>query len=89
MNKTIPCYQKNNNIQFAFPKFDKKTGAELVSNGIMGRDLGTKQKKTSQIQPHNAIVDKFGTSLPLNFGKVNYFTGSYILTKNMLPYPFN
>ena len=57
--------------QFAFPKFIKKTGAELVSNGIMGQNLGTKQKKTSQIQPHNAIVDKFGTSLSLNFGKTN------------------
>ena len=25
----------------------RKTGAELVSNGIVGRDLGTKQKVTS------------------------------------------
>ena len=49
----------------------KKTGAEFVSNGIVGRDLGTKQKVTSQIQPYNTIADEFGISLPLNFGKAN------------------
>ena len=46
----------------------RKTGVELVSNGIVGRNLGT---TTSQIRPHNTIVDKFGTSLSLNFGKAN------------------
>ena len=56
--------------QFAFPKFIK-TGADLASNGIVGRNLGTKQKVTSQIRPHNTIVDEFGTSLSLNFGKAN------------------
>ena len=45
----------------------KKTGAELVSNSIVGRNLGTKQKVTSQIRPHNTIVDEFGASLALNF----------------------
>ena len=50
----------------------KKTGAELVFNGIVGRNLRTKQKVTSQIRPHNSIVDEFGTSLPLNFGKANW-----------------
>ena len=49
----------------------KTTGAELVSNSIVERNLGTKQKVMSQIRPHNTIVDEFGTSLPLNFGKVN------------------
>ena len=49
----------------------KKTGAELASNGIVGRTLETKQKMTSQIRPHNTIVNEFGTSLILNFGKAN------------------
>ena len=49
----------------------RKTGAELVSNGIVGRNLGTKQKVTSKIRPHNTIVDEFGTSLYLNFEKAN------------------
>ena len=49
----------------------RKTRAEIFSNGIVGRDLGTKQKVTSQIRSHNTIVDEFGTSLPLNFGKAN------------------
>ena len=38
----------------------KKAGAELVSNGIVGRNLGTKQKVASQIPLHNAIVEEFG-----------------------------
>ena len=38
----------------------KKAGAELVSNGIVGRNLGTKQKLASQIPSHNAIVEEFG-----------------------------
>ena len=49
----------------------RKTGAELFSNGIVRRNLGTKQKVTSQIRSHNTIVDEFGTNLPLNFGKAN------------------
>ena len=49
----------------------RKTGAELVSKGIVGRNLGTKQKMTSQIRHTITIVDEFGTSLPLNFGKAN------------------
>ena len=49
----------------------KKTGAELVSNGIVGRNLRTKQEVPSQVPPHNAIVDEFGTSLLLNLGKAN------------------
>ena len=49
----------------------KKTGADFVSNSIVGRNLGTQQKVPSQVPPHNAIVDKFGTILLLNFGKAN------------------
>ena len=49
----------------------RKTGVELVSNGILGRNLGTKQKVMSQIRSHNTSVDEFSTSLYLNFGKAN------------------
>ena len=49
----------------------RKTGAKLFSNGTVRRNFGTKQKVTSQIRSHNTIVDEFGTSLPLNFGKAN------------------
>ena len=49
----------------------RKTGAELVCNGIVGRNLGTKQKALTQIPPRNTIVDKFYTSLLLNLGKAN------------------
>ena len=58
-------------MQISLSEVHKKTEAELVSNGIVGRNLGTKQKVTSQIRSHNTIVDDFGTSLPLNFGKAN------------------
>ena len=44
-----------------------KTGAELVSNGIVGRNLGTKQKVPSQVPSHNAIIDEFGTTAPVFF----------------------
>ena len=60
-----------NSFGFRLSKVHKKTSAELVPNGIVGRNLETKQKMTSQIRPHNTIVDEFSTSLPLNFGKVN------------------
>ena len=43
-------------------------------HGKTGAELGTKQ--TSQIPPHNTIVDEFGTSLPLNFGKTNCKLGA-------------
>ena len=64
------------NVFIRLSEVHRKTGAELVSNGIVGRSLETKQKVTSQIQPRNTIVDEFGTSLSLNFGKANIF---YIL----------
>ena len=60
-----------NSFGIRLSEVHKKTGAELVSNGIVGRNLGTKQKLTSQIRPYNIIEDEFGTILPLNFGKVN------------------
>ena len=37
----------------------RKPGAELVSDGIVGRNLGTKQKVPSHVPPYNAIVDEF------------------------------
>ena len=49
----------------------RKIGAELLSNGIVRRSLEIKQKVSSQVPPHNAIVDEFGTSLLLNLGKAN------------------
>ena len=55
--------------QIRLSEVHRKTGAELVCNGIVGRNLGKKQKALSQIQPHNAIVDEFRTSLLLNLGK--------------------
>ena len=58
-------------LQYELSEVHIKTGAELVSNGIVGRNLGTKQKVPSQVPPHNAIVDEFGTSLYMNFGKAN------------------
>ena len=54
-------------------KVHKKTGADLISKGIVGWHLGIKQKVTSQIRPHNTIADEFGTSLALNFGKAIEF----------------
>ena len=51
----------------------KKTGAEIVSNGIMGRNLGTKQNCRPQIQSHNTIGYEFGTSLFMNFGNAKCF----------------
>ena len=50
-------------------KVHRKTGTELVSNGIVGRNLGTKQNVPSQVPPHNAIVDEFGTSVLVNLGR--------------------
>ena len=49
-------------IQFTFPKFIERVVLNLSSNGIVGQNLGTKQKVMSQVLPHNAIVDEFGTS---------------------------
>ena len=64
---------RNNGIgDIRLSEVHRKTGVKLVSNGIVGRNLGTKQKVTSQIRPHNTIVDRFGTSLSLNFGKANF-----------------
>ena len=67
---------KLHNVLIRLSEVHRKTGTELVSNGIVGRSLETKQKVTSQIQLHNTIVDEFGISLSLNFGKANIF---YIL----------
>ena len=37
----------------------------------MGLNLGTKQRVSFQVPPHNDIVDEAGTSLLLNLGKAN------------------
>ena len=49
----------------------RKTGAELLSNGIVRRSLEIKQKVSSQVSFHNTIVDEFRTSLLLNLRKEN------------------
>ena len=49
-----------------------KTGAELVYNSIVGPNLGRDLLFWSQIPPYNAIREEFGTSLSMNFEKVNF-----------------
>ena len=49
----------------------RKTGAELVYNGYCVPNLGRHLLFCSQIPPHNALRDEFGTSLSMNFEKAN------------------
>ena len=53
----------------------KNIGAELVYNDIVGPNL-ERHPICSQIPPHNAVRDEFGTSLFMNFGKANYQTAN-------------
>ena len=64
-----PCERVH--VSLRLSEVHRKTGADFVSNGLVWRNLETKQKVTSQIRPHNTIVNEFGTSLPLNFRKAN------------------
>ena len=80
--KFCPAHQRNcrtkcltaENIYFQVPK--------LVSNGIVEWNLGTKQKVASKITPINTIVDEFGTSLILNFGKANYILAKCVIRQS-------
>ena len=49
--------------QIRLSEVQKKTGAKLVYNGIAGWNLGRHLLFCSQISPHNATRDEFGTSL--------------------------
>ena len=49
-----------------------KTGAEHVYNGNVGSNLGRHLLFCSQIPPHNAVRDEFGTNLFMYFGKANF-----------------
>ena len=55
-----PSVYKSHTFRIRLSEVHKKAGAELVSNGIVGWNLGTKQKVASEIPPHNAIVEEFG-----------------------------
>ena len=46
-------------------KVQKKSGAELVYNSIVGRNFGRHLLFCSETPPHNAISDEFDTSLSL------------------------
>ena len=48
-----------------------KTGAELIYTGIVGPNLARHLLFCSQIPPHHAVRDEFGTSLSMNFGKAH------------------
>ena len=76
MARTLPVF--GNFATFTFFKrrrskedVQKKTGAKLVHNGIVGRNVGRHLLFCSQISPHNAIRDKFGARLSMNFGKAH------------------
>ena len=66
-------YECFKHASISISEVHKKTGAEIVSNGIMGQNLGTKQKCRPQIQSHNTIGYELGTSLFMNFGNANCF----------------
>ena len=68
-----PCLEAEC-VSILLSEVHRKTGAELISNGIVGWNLGTKQKVRSQIPPHNDIVDEVGTSFLLKLGKANKYT---------------
>ena len=58
----------------------KKTGAQLVSNGIVGRNFGNKTNgDVPNSAPQYYCVGEFATSLPLNFGKANSATKIHTL----------
>ena len=63
--------QKKVEVIIRLSEVQRKTGAELVYNGIVGPNLGRHLLFCSQIPPHNAVREEFGTSLSMNFGKAN------------------
>ena len=50
-------------VTIRLSEIHKKTGAELASNGIVGRNLGTKQKVTSQIRHQSSFELRKGELL--------------------------
>ena len=70
------CFIRRENKSKSFvtirlSEVQRKTSAELFYNGIVGPNLGRHLLFCSQIPPHNAVRDEFGTSLSMNFGKAN------------------
>ena len=59
-------------IEFSAPfQSSQKGWCQTRLSWHCGTEFGNRTKVASQIPPHNTTVNVFGTSSPLNFGKVN------------------
>ena len=56
-------------IEIRLSEIQRKTGAELVYNDIVGPNLGRHLLFCPQVPPHNAVRDEISTSFFMNFGR--------------------